>query len=66
MKKTKKTAVGKSIPKKATTGTKNVKSRTKAKAKIQVKAKAKSPVKRKAARKPKLLSGEDLLVQSIT
>lgn len=76
MKKTKKTTARKSTTKKSTpskakasvkASTKApVKARAKSKAKIQVKAKAKSPVKRKSARKSGLLSGEDLLVQSIT
>ncbi len=45
-----------------------LKSRTKSKAKIQIKAKAqsgKATVKRKVARKPRPVSGEDLQVQQI-
>lgn len=65
MKKTKKTTTRKTLSKKAATP-KASKARAKSKAKIQVKAKAKSPVKRKVARKPRFVSPEDRLVESIT
>ena len=67
MKKAKKTTARKSLSKKSTAQT-AVKSRAKSKTKIQVKAKAKSgkaTVKRKVARKPRPLSGEDLQLQQI-
>lgn len=65
MKKAKKTAARKTLTKKAASKT-GLKTRAKSKAKIQVKAKATSPAKRKAARKPRFISPEDRLVESIT